>query len=261
VPILYAHRGAAAEEPENTLPSFRRALEVGADAIETDAHLTVDGHVVLSHDPTAGRMAAVPREIRRATLAEVQQWDMGWGFLSGVSGHAGTTRPFAGRGYRMPTLDEALEAFPSVFFNVDAKQRNPPMVEALLATIRRHDAEDRVRIASFRADTLREVRARGYRGQTGLAQIEVARLVFTPTPLLRLSPLGGQAAQLPTRAGRIDLTRRAFIDKCHALGLRVEYWTIDDPIEARRLLELGADGIMSDDPRGVASVFEGVTRE
>jgi len=255
MPILYAHRGAAAEEPENTLPSFRRAIELGADAIETDAHLTVDGHVVLSHDPTAGRMAGVAREIRRATLAEVQRWDVGWGFL----GERGA-RPFAGRGYRIPTLDEALEAFPDVPFNVDAKQRTPPMVEALLATIRNHRAEERVRIASFRADTLREVRARGY-PQTGLAQIEVARLVFTPTPLLRLSPLMGQAAQIPTRVGRIDLTRKKFIDKCHALGLRVEYWTIDDPIEARRLIELGADGIMTDDPRAIAPVFGRVTRK
>jgi glycerophosphoryl diester phosphodiesterase len=252
-PILYAHRGATAEEPENTLPAFRKALEVGADAIETDAHMTLDGHVVLSHDTTGERMAGIPLEIRRTALVDLTRWDVGWGFVSTGSGRS--ERPFAGRGYRMPTLDEVLEALPDVVFNVDAKQRRPSMVEPLLQTIARHRAEDRVRVASFHAATLREVRARGYRGETGLAQLEVARLIFTPTPLLRLAPLGGQRAQVPTRVGRIPLARLRFIEKCHALGIRVDFWTIDDPAEAQRLLELGADGVMTDDPRPVAEVF------
>src|SRR5262249_3915363 len=88
-PRLYAHRGAAAELPENTLPAFARALELSADAIETDAHLTKDGHIVLSHDATGERMCGKPIAIARATLAEVREWDAGATFRD---------RSFSGKG-------------------------------------------------------------------------------------------------------------------------------------------------------------------
>lgn len=71
-PRLYAHRGAAVELPENTLEAFRRALDVGANAIETDCHVTRDGHVVLAHDATGARLAGVPRAIADFTLDEVR---------------------------------------------------------------------------------------------------------------------------------------------------------------------------------------------
>src|ERR1700727_2463127 len=91
-PRLYAHRGAGIELPENTIPSFALAVGLGADALETEAHLTRDGHGVLSHDPTGARMCGVATSIADATLAEVQAWDAGAG-----SAHAG-------KGYRVPTL-------------------------------------------------------------------------------------------------------------------------------------------------------------
>src|SRR5688572_26510626 len=90
---LYAHRGASAELPENTMAAFRRALELGADALETDVHMTRDGHVMVSHDPDGRRRAGIAATIRGSTLEEVRGWDMG-------------------DGHRMPTLEEALVAFP-----------------------------------------------------------------------------------------------------------------------------------------------------
>src|SRR5262249_54820696 len=141
MPILYAHRGAAAELPENTLPAFERALELGADALETDAHLTKDGHLVLSHDPTGLRMACLPVPIARPSLDDVRGWDVGRGFVD-ANGQS-----FAGRGFRMPTLEEALTAFPGVRFNVDAKSEHPEMAERIVALVRRLRAEDRVLLA------------------------------------------------------------------------------------------------------------------
>jgi glycerophosphoryl diester phosphodiesterase len=240
-PLLYAHRGAAAEEPENTLPSFRRALEVGANALETDLHMTSDGHVVLSHDPLGERMAGVRAEIRARSLAAVQRWDAGWGFVKNGE------RPFAGKGYRVPTLAELLEEIKDVPINVDIKQKKPDMVDAVLKVIRDQRAEERVTIASFDVFTLRRVRARGYRGPTGLAREEVLLLL---TPLTRFFPPAGRAAQLPDRLGT-----RGVIQKCHQLGLVAHFWTINDPARARALLAMGADGIMTDDPRAVAPVF------
>lgn len=250
VPLLYAHRGAASERPENTLDSFARALALGADALETDVHLTADGHVVAAHDPTLARSAGSPVAIRRATLDELRRCDVGWGFVDRDG-----RRPFAGRGVRVPTLEEVLDAFPGVALNVDVKQRSPEMVGPLLDLLRRARAEDRVLVTSFDGATLRAVRAAGYPGRTGLSLTEVLRLYATPTAALRVLPVRGGAVQVPPRARGLRLDAPGFVAKCHALGLRVDYWTINDPAEAARLLAAGADGIMTDDPAAIAPVF------
>lgn len=250
MPRLYAHRGAASERPENTLDAFARALALGADALETDLHLTADGHVVAAHDTTLARTAGSAVEIRRATLDELRRSDVGWGFVDRDGG-----RPFAGRGARVPTLEEVLDAFPGVPINVDVKQRTPSMVRPLLDLLRRARAEERVLVTSFDAVVLRAVRAAGYPGCTGLSLTEVLRLYTTPAAALRAMPLGGGAVQVPPRARGLRLDTPGFVAKCHALGLRVDYWTINDPAEAERLLALGADGIMTDDPAAIAPVF------
>ena len=249
-PRLYAHRGAAAEMPENTIPSFARALEHGASALETDLHMTRDGHVVVSHDPDGARMCGVAKAIAATTLDELRTWDAGWGFKD-----AAGQRSFAARGLRIPTLQELLDAFPGVLVNVDVKQQTPSMVPALLALLEEKKAAARVLIASFRTATLREVRARGYTGATGLARSEIVRLRFVPTSLLDAAPLSGARAQVPVRAGVVRFDTPAFLAKCKALGIAVDYWTINDAAEASRLLKLGADGIMTDDPARIAPVF------
>jgi glycerophosphoryl diester phosphodiesterase len=235
--VLYAHRGATAELPENTLPAFRRALERGATAIETDCHVTKDGHVVLSHDPTVGPAEGVSYRIAESTLKQVQTWNV-------ARDHPGL--------FTIPTLEEALEHLPSVPFNVDCKPPGPPPAEALVRVVRRMNAQERVLITSFRTRTLRHVRRLGYEGKTGLGQSEIVRVLLMPYALLRMIPVHGNAAQVPTRAFGVRLDTRRFVNKCHALGLAVHYWTINDPREARRLVDLGADGVMTDDPRLIA---------
>ena len=233
------------------MASFRRALEIGVDVLETDVHLTRDGHIVVSHDPTGMRVAGVPQPIAEATLQQVQSWDAGRTFVD-----ARGERPFARAGIRIPELVELLEAAGEVLLNVDIKQRRPSMVGPVLELLRRHGVEHRVVLASFHTSVIREVRARGFGGQTVLSRDEVLALVALPARLFRkLSPMG-ERVQLPLRAGPIDLASRAFIEKCHDLGLAVDYWTINDPIEAEVLLDRGADGIMTDDPARLKPVFD-----
>ena len=238
-PLLYAHRGASKELPENTLEAFALALELGATALETDAHLTRDGRVVLSHDPSGMRMAGVARAIRDVTLREVQAWRAGEGDVR----------------LQIPTLDDALARFPKTFFNVDAKETRIDMMPALVRCIRNAGAESRVRIASFSATNLRRARELRYAGPIGLAPSELARMMMLPMPVARRMNIRGDAAQVPRRAWGFTFASQAAIDRLHALGVRVDFWTIDDPSEARRLLSLGADGIMTDDVRRVAAAF------
>jgi glycerophosphoryl diester phosphodiesterase len=250
---LYAHRGASAEAPENTLPAFERALAIGVDALELDVHQTRDGHPVVSHDPTAARMAGRPVAWKQLDLAEARRLDLGWGFVAPDG-----SRPFAGRGVRIPTFDELLAELPAeVVLNVDLKQATPSMVPAMLEVIRRRRAAHRVVLASFHYRTLLEVRRRGYPGPTALSQPEVMAVLGTPRALLARLPYLGTCAQVPVRAGPIVLAGPRFLARCHGLGMRVDFWTINDPGEARRLLALGADGIMTDDPAAIAPVFAG----
>jgi glycerophosphoryl diester phosphodiesterase len=231
--------------------SFRRALELGADALETDAHLTRDGHVVLSHDPTGKRCCNVGRELSASRLDEVREWDAGWGFRD-----AERKRPFAGQGVRIPTLEEALVEFRGVRLNIDIKQTDPAMVEPLLELLKRHQAEGQVTLASFHLRTLLRVRLAGYSGETALPEAEVATMLFAPALLFSVLPWRGQAAQLPLSSGRLHFDTADMVARCHRLGIRLDYWVVNDPAVAGRLLGLGADGIMTDDPRSIGPILE-----
>lgn len=251
---LYAHRGASAELPENTLPAFARALEIGVDALELDAHLTRDGHPIVAHDPTAQRMGGVAAAWRDLDLAEAQRIDVGTGF-TGPDGARRLSARFCA-----PSLEQVLVEFPDVRLNVDLKQSWPRMVRQTLRVIRRLKAEDRVTLASFATPTQIAVRQRGYGGETALARAEVMALVALPRWVFTHLPFVGDAAQVPVRAGGVTLARAEFIAKCHDLGMRVDFWTINDPVEARRLIALGADGIMTDDPARLAPALRDVPR-
>jgi glycerophosphoryl diester phosphodiesterase len=222
---IYAHRGASLELPENTMTAFRRAVDLGADALETDVHATADGVLVTSHDPDGARIFGKPRRIADCRLEEVRSWGV-------------------------PSLEEMVLAFPGLPINVDLKV---PVAELAVPLLRRLQVEERVTLASFSSATLRRVRALGYRGPTSLGRSEVARLVSLPAAAQR-GPLAppGKAAQLP-----LSLAQPWVIRRCHALGLRVDYWTVNEPALARGLVEMGADGIMTDDPATIVPALRG----
>jgi glycerophosphoryl diester phosphodiesterase len=245
---LYAHRGASAERPENTMVAFQRAMEIGVDALELDVHLTSDGMFIVAHDDTAARTTGSPLSWRSLTYADTQRLDAGWGFVANDG-----SRPFAGKGVTAPLFEYVLREFPRVHINVDLKGEDS--VAPMLELLRKLRAEDRVTLASFQTKTAIAVRRAGYGGETALSQGEVATLFAMPAVLWRQLPFTGTAAQIPTNQGPLRFDRAPFIAKCHAAGLRIDFWTIDDVAEARRLLELGADGIMTNDPAALKSLF------
>ncbi len=241
---LYGHRGAPAHLPENTLPAFERALADGANSLEIDVHPTADGHFVVAHDPDGQRMAGVAEDIRTSTLDQVKKWNVA----------AGAGRDDLGR-HSIPSLAETLDGFPDVPMSIDLKPDDPNAVAPLLDVIARHGSEDRVTLASFSNRVVRRIRQLGYPGRTTLSKFEVAVLRFLPAPLAKKF-ISGNSAHIPVVHSGIRLDGRNFIARCRALGLRVDYWVVDDPQEARRLLDLGATGIMSDDPARIAPVFD-----
>lgn len=235
---LYGHRGASACEPENTLPAFERALADGANALELDIHRTADNHFVVAHDPDGRRTAGRPDRIRDLTLAEIREWRV-------------QHRRSAGS---IPTLEEVLRAFPGVPTSIDLKPDAPHMVADLLALLDRCDAGTTATLASFSTRVVHRIRALGYQGPTALTRPEVALLRFLPASVAQRH-IRGHAAHVPMRSGPVRLDVRSFLARCHRLGLRADFWVVNDPQLATRLLDAGATGIMSDNPAAIAPIF------
>jgi glycerophosphoryl diester phosphodiesterase len=230
---IYAHRGASAELPENTMAAFRRAAALGVDALELDIHATKDGVLVVSHDPDGQRMAGTRERLADLTFAEAQRWDVG-------------------RGERLPRFEDVVSEFAALPLNVDLKR---DIADATVALLKRMNAEARVCLASFQVQTMRRVRALGYRGPTALSRAEVLAVLALPVALQR-GPLRVAAvrAQLP-----LSLAKAWVVRRMKALGLAVDFWTVDDPALARQLVALGADGIMTNDPARIVPALRGAT--
>lgn len=228
------------------MAAFERAVEIGVDALELDVQMTRDEQLIVVHDESCARMTGAQTTWAALDLADARALDVGWGFIAPDG-----TRPFAGKGMCVPLFADVLDAFPAMQLNVDLKSAP---VEKVVELVRAKNAEDRVTLATFEMGKAIALRRRGYGGPTALSQGEVASLASLPALLWRQLPFTGSAVQVPTHAGPLRLDRAPFIAKCHSLGLRIDFWTIDDPAEAARLIALGADGIMTNDPRTLRSV-------
>jgi glycerophosphoryl diester phosphodiesterase len=247
----FAHRGGAACWPENTLVAFRGGLDSGCMWIETDVHMTRDGHIVCFHDDTLERTTNGRGRIRDFTLAELRRFDAGYRFTAD-----GRSFPFRGQGITIPTLEEVAALDPTARINLEIKQAQPPMAEALWRRIEALDLHERVLVASADTRLVRAFRnlARGtIASSAGRSEILAFWLAARAnvTPLLAIEY---DALQVPVRSGALEVVTRSFVAAAHARGLAVHVWTIDDAAQMRGLIELGVDGIMTDQPRRLAEI-------
>ena len=252
-PVNFAHRGASARAPENTLEAFRLAAESGAGGLETDIHMTLDGCIVAIHDDGVDRTTDGTGLVREMTLRELQFLDAGYRFTP----DGGATYPYRGGGIRVPEIGEVFRAFPGLAINIDIKEDQPGVQEALLRVIKEEGAEDRVLVASGRARALERFRRlAGSSIRTGASAREIT--VFHYLSRLRLEGLlrpPYNALQVPTEFRGTPLVTPRFLDAAHGSGVRVDVWTIDEPGEMRRLLDLGADTIMTNRPEALEEVL------
>jgi glycerophosphoryl diester phosphodiesterase len=236
-PLAFAHRGGAADGDENTTASFGRAVAMGYRYLETDVHATADGVVVVFHDDTLLRLLGRPGRVR----------DVRWADLSSLR---------VGGSAAVPRLDEVLESWPDVRFNIDIK--DDPAVDPTVELVRRAGVTDRVLLASFADRRLVRVRATLPAVATSMGTREVTRLWLAARVGRRLSvPPSVVAAQVPQHHGRVRVVDRRFVTHAHRLGLQVHVWTIDDPATMNHLLDLGVDGIMTDRIDVLREVYTG----
>ena len=242
-PRIFAHRGASGEAPENTLSAFRLALERGMPYAELDVHSSRDGHIMVIHDAELERTTNGKGRVYDYILEELKRLDAGYQF----SPDEGKTHPFRGAGVALSTLEEVLTACPGMKFVIEIKQTEPPIEEEVIAVVRKCKREKEVVLASEHDSVLPQVRRLAPDLATSFSAGEVREFiewVYGGQPQDYLPP--ASALQIPPEYQGIPLVTEETVAKAHALGVEIHVWTINDPLEMERLLNLGVDGIMSD---------------
>lgn len=251
-PLTFAHRGGAGLWPENTLDAFRAALELGCSHLETDLRVTLDGHIVLCHDERLERTTNGSGEVSAHTLSELQRLDAGYRFSPD-----GSSFPARGRGMRIPTLAELVDAAPHARFNVELKERGrPDLPRALWAFIEEQRLHDRIVVAAEKYPLIRDFRRHS---QGSVATSASRRECLRFWLYSRLGVEGGldiryQALQIPGEVRDFRFLTPRLLAAARRLGIAVHVWTIDDPEEMHRLLDAGVDGLMSDYPDRLLAV-------
>ncbi|MER6950917.1 glycerophosphodiester phosphodiesterase family protein [Nonomuraea sp. NPDC000554] len=241
-PLAFAHRGGAAEGAENSAQAFERAVRLGYDYLETDAHATADGVLLAFHDHTLDRVTD-----RRGRISELPYRAVRQARIGGV--------------HEIPLLEDLIGGFPGVRFNIDVKETGAiiPLAEA----IRRTGAYDRICLTSFSDERLAAAKAALGRevcsalGPRGVAALRAAAATSGYGRLLtRLSRAGIPCAQVPVGLRGLRVTTRNLVRTAHAIGMQVHVWTVNDPTRMEHLLDLGVDGIMTDNVTGLRDVLE-----
>ncbi|MDR1807742.1 MAG: glycerophosphodiester phosphodiesterase [Propionibacteriaceae bacterium] len=232
--VALAHRGGALlpgnEGRENTLAAFQRAADLGYLCLETDVRVTADGLLVAFHDDDTERLTGQPGTVEARLADAVAELRVG--------------------GQPIPTVDQLFETFPEKRFNIDLK--GPGTDQALAWAIARHRAQDRVLVASFDQARLSSFRALT-RGEvaTAAAQPGIAWSRYVPLLPSHLSS-PGQAFQVPLRhrlgPRQVTVFHPRLVAHAHATGRQVHVWTVDDAAEMNRLIDAGADGLITDRP-------------
>ena len=229
-------------------------MEAGAGGLELDVHVSRDGEIVVIHDPTVDRTTEGFGAVAGMTLGELRNLDARYRF----SPDGGRTYPYRGRGVGIPTLAEVYEEFPAACVNIEIKEAQPGVEGAVAEIIREAGAEERTLVVSNRHGVVKRFReVSGGRVSTGASRREIRDFyLLSRLRLERLFRPPFEALQVPVDYRGISLVTPRFVKAAHARGARVDVWTINDPGEMRRLLDLGVDGVMSDLPEALADVLE-----
>jgi glycerophosphoryl diester phosphodiesterase len=222
-PLVFAHRGGSALAPENTLAAFENGIALGADGLELDVHLARDGVVVVHHDATLDRTTALRGPIAARTAEELAPANV-------------------------PALASVLAKFPATRIIIEMKVNTPAMAAGVIDVVRAAGAVDRVCLGSFGLRVLRAARSLEPAIATSAAREEVRWALYRSWCRIprRRAPYRGY--QVPEWSGRTQVVSKQFVDDAHRAGLRVQVWTVDTEADARRLLDWGVDGLITDRP-------------
>ncbi len=292
LPILIAHGGGNREFPDNTLEAFYNAYSVDPRVMmETDVSITKDGVVILSHDTTLDRKTNVTGAIADWNYSDLMAQKVDFGYTNPTDENealSGQREHFKGPDgkekypvdvqypegitardeevFLATTLEDLLIAFPENRINVEIKQPGELGMKALKEVLRlldKHDAFDRVVLASFHEEMYAEFQRLQREGEVPAcfmyspAYLGVIKFyLLQATRMDALFTDGLCVFQLPTAEYGITLATQQLVDTAHSHNLAVHFWTINDPEEMRMLIDMGVDGIMTDYPHRLQEVYD-----
>jgi len=239
-PVIFAHRGACALAPENTIASFELAVAHGADAVELDAKLSREGQVMVIHDPTLERTTSGKGKVNEFTLKELKTLDAGSKFGSNFAGE------------KIPTLQEVFEHVGNkLLVNVELTNYKSPqddLIPRVVELVKKQNMQQRVLFSSFLPKNLLKIR-------TLLPEAAVAQLSLPGFPgMVTRSNFIRHVSPAIIHPYLTDVSER-YVRKEHSKGRRVHVWTVNQEKDLLRMLALNVDGIFTDDPKKARSLL------
>ncbi|MCA9913430.1 MAG: glycerophosphodiester phosphodiesterase [Anaerolineae bacterium] len=248
--LVIAHQGGDGLRPSNTMASFEHAMELGVDVLEMDIHSTSDGVLVTIHDDTVDRTTDGTGRVQDMTFEELQQLDAGYNWptlqeaQAEIEGH-----PYRGEGITIPSLEEIFQAFPDMRMNIEIKQELPSIVQPFCDLLREYEMTDQVLVASFHESTMQEFRAACPEVPTSGVESEIT--VFYALNVVGLAGAylpSAYAFQVPEYSGDLHVVTSRFVRAAAEHNIEVHPWTINTRDDMERILETGAQGIITDYP-------------
>jgi len=241
-PLVIAHAGSELY-PTDTLYALEQYANMGVDILEMDVHMTKDRHIILIHDDTVDRTTDGTGDVREMTLAELQSLDAGYYWTK----DDGETYPFRGQDIKIPTLEEVFQTFPDYPMIIEIKQENPRMEQDLCNLLRELNMQEKVMIPSFSNTVMERFRQGCPEVATAASSGEVRNFVYRNFALVAgtISPKY-YALQVPEERDGIPIVTKLLIFFANWRNVQVQIWTINDPEEMQRFIEMGVHGIMTD---------------
>lgn len=249
-PVVLAHRGGSQLAPEHTMTAFRKAAELGVDGFEIDIRLTKDEEIVVFHDDFIDRTSDGTGRVADLTLEELQKFNFGYNFvdLDGYLSYRDDFEPIV-------TLRQLLTEFPNMFINIDVKDAPDTyegglMPSKLWRLIEELDATNRVVITSFydeQIDRFNLYAQNKVALGAGQAEVRKAYTSFT-SQFGHLYHPKVDVFQIPEKYGVFNLDSQSFVQFLSDLNIPVHYWTVNDTLSMKKLVKIGARGIVTDRP-------------
>ena len=231
---VMAHRGGSLEAPENTIESFKYAIEIGSDIIETDIQLSSDGVPYIFHDDDLKRIPGIEKNFNDLLASEIDELNIFGDF-------------------KIPTLEETLKQFPNTKFQIDFK--TDEVVDPAIEIINKlPHVKKNLCIASFSSQRLQKIKSKLSDVTYSMGPHEVLKLLLKSFGIYR-GEVGGDCLQIPIYRYGIKIVTKRFVDFCKRENIKISVWTINSTEEMDYLIDLDVDGIITDKPKALINLL------
>lgn len=236
-PLPLAHQGGGGEEIENSTAAFANARRLGYRYLDIDLQVTSDGVLVAHHDDTLERLTGLDGPVSTRSWAELSEARLP-------------------NGEPLARFEDLLEAHPDVFWNIEVK--SDEATESVVAAVRNHGIDARTCLNTFSDLRMHKVRKAAAGLEPAYSTPIASTLWLKAASYVPFLPFrtSAHATQAPIKDRGVPVLDERYVRRAHKAGLKAIVWTIDEPDEMRRLLDIGVDGILTDEPAALKSVLE-----